>query len=158
MRRVARGGLHRARRPAAPDRGDAALGAGVLSAVSGLGAAERGGDRYDTIVVDPPAFAKSRSAIDGALRGYKDINLRAMRLLTPGGMLFTASCSFHLSRPLFHEMLEAAAADSGRRIVLRELQDKVVDLGGMRALGFCVSVAHAFVTLERRRPRTRAAA
>jgi len=92
-----------------------------------LRAAERSGERYDTIVVDPPAFAKSRSAIEGALRGYKDINLRAMRLLAPGGLLFTASCSFHLSRGLFHEMLEAAAADSGRRIVLRELRGQPLD-------------------------------
>ena len=92
-----------------------------------LRAAERAGDRYDTIVVDPPAFAKSRSAIDGALRGYKDINLRAIRLLARGGLLFTASCSFHLSRPLFHEMLEAAAADSGRRVVLRELRGQPLD-------------------------------
>ena len=92
-----------------------------------LRGAERSGERYDTIVVDPPAFAKSRSAIEGALRGYKDINLRAMRLLAPGGMLFSASCSFHLSRALFHEMLEAAAADSGRRIVLRELRGQPLD-------------------------------
>ena len=92
-----------------------------------LRSAERGGERYDTIVVDPPAFAKSRSAIEGALRGYKDINLRAMRLLAPGGLLFTASCSFHLSRALFHEMLEAAAADSGRRIVLREIRGQPLD-------------------------------
>ena len=92
-----------------------------------LRSAERSGERYDTIVVDPPAFAKSRAAIEGALRGYKDINLRAMRLLAPGGMLFSASCSFHLSRALFHEMLEAAAADSGRRIVLRELRGQPLD-------------------------------
>ena len=92
-----------------------------------LRSAERSGERYDTIVLDPPAFAKSRSAIAGALRGYKDINLRAMRLLAPGGLLFTASCSFHLSRSLFHEMLEAAAADSGRRIVLREMLGQPLD-------------------------------
>ena len=92
-----------------------------------LRAAERRGDRYDTIVIDPPAFAKSRSALAGALRGYKEINLRAMRLLTPGGMLFTASCSFHLSRALFQEMLEAAASDSGRRIALRELRGQPLD-------------------------------
>lgn len=92
-----------------------------------LRAAERGSDRYDTIVLDPPAFAKSRAAIEGALRGYKDINLRAMRLLAPGGLLFTASCSFHLSRSLFHEMLEAAAADSGRKIVLREMCAQPID-------------------------------
>ena len=92
-----------------------------------LRAAERRGDRYDTIVVDPPAFAKSRAALPGALRGYKDVNLRAMRLLAPGGMLFTASCSYHLARPLFQEMLEAAAADSGRRIALRELRGQPLD-------------------------------
>jgi 23S rRNA (cytosine1962-C5)-methyltransferase len=92
-----------------------------------LRTAERRGDRYDTIVVDPPAFAKSRSALPGALRGYKDINLRAMRLLAPGGLLFTASCSFHLSRAMFHEMLEAAAADSGRRIVIREIRGQPLD-------------------------------
>jgi 23S rRNA (cytosine1962-C5)-methyltransferase len=92
-----------------------------------LRAAERSGERYDTIVLDPPAFAKSRSAIEGALRGYKDINLRAMRLLAPGGLLFTASCSFHLSRELFHEMLEAAAADSGRQMVLREMTAQPLD-------------------------------
>ena len=92
-----------------------------------LRAEERRGGRYDTIVVDPPAFAKSRNALTGALRGYKDVNLRAMRLLTPGGLLFTASCSFHLSRALFQEMLEAAAADSGRRIALRELRGQPLD-------------------------------
>ena len=92
-----------------------------------LRAAERRRDRFETIVVDPPAFAKSRAALSGALRGYKEVNLRAMRLLAPGGMLFTASCSFHLSRSLFHEMLEAAAADSGRRIALRELRGQPLD-------------------------------
>ena len=83
--------------------------------------------QFDTIVLDPPAFAKSRSSIPAALRGYKDINMRAMRLLAPGGMLFTASCSFHLSKSLFLEMLEAAAADSGRRITLREFRGQPVD-------------------------------
>jgi 23S rRNA (cytosine1962-C5)-methyltransferase len=92
-----------------------------------LRAAERGGERYDTIVVDPPAFAKSRQALGGALRGYKDVNLRAMRLLAPGGLLFTASCSFHVTRPLFLEMLESAAADSGRRLALRELRGQPLD-------------------------------
>lgn len=80
---------------------------------------QRAGERFDTIVLDPPAFAKSRSALAGALRGYKEINLRAMRLLSPGGLLFTASCSFHLAKPLFLDMLRDAAADSGRRIALR---------------------------------------
>ena len=87
-----------------------------------LGARSATAARFDTIVLDPPAFAKTRPSLPAALRGYKEINLRAMRLLAPGGMLFTASCSFHLTKPLFLEMLEEAAADSGRRIVLRELR------------------------------------
>jgi 23S rRNA (cytosine1962-C5)-methyltransferase len=86
-----------------------------------------GADAFDTIVLDPPAFAKTRAALPGALRGYKEINLRAMRLLAPGGFLFTASCSFHLTKPLFLEMLESAAGDSGRRIALRELRGQPRD-------------------------------
>lgn len=92
-----------------------------------LKARERAGDRFDTIVLDPPAFAKTRAALPAAIRGYKEINLRAMRLLSPGGLLFTASCSFHLTKPLFLEMLEDAAADSGRRIVLREIRSQPLD-------------------------------
>jgi len=88
---------------------------------------ERARDRFETIVLDPPAFAKTRAALPAALRGYKEINLRAMRLLTPGGFLFTASCSFHLTKPLFLEMLEDAAADSGRRMALRDLRGQPLD-------------------------------
>jgi 23S rRNA (cytosine1962-C5)-methyltransferase len=92
-----------------------------------LRAWNREGRRFDTIVVDPPAFAKTRGAIDGALRGYKDINLQAMRLLAPGGLLFTASCSFHLSRGLFFEMLTEASGDSGRRFALRAITGQPLD-------------------------------
>ncbi|MDQ4080819.1 MAG: class I SAM-dependent rRNA methyltransferase [Gemmatimonadota bacterium] len=92
-----------------------------------LRAAERRRERFDTIVLDPPAFAKTRNALPAALRGYKEINLRAMRLLALGGVLFTASCSYHLTRPLFLEMLKDAAADSGRRIALRELRGQPLD-------------------------------
>jgi 23S rRNA (cytosine1962-C5)-methyltransferase len=92
-----------------------------------LKASERDRVRFDTIVLDPPAFAKTRAALPAALRGYKEINLRAMRILAPGGMLFTASCSYHLTKPLFLEMLEQAAADSGRRLVLRELRGQPLD-------------------------------
>jgi len=92
-----------------------------------LRAEERAKSRYETIVLDPPAFAKSRAAVQSATRGYKEINLRAMRLLAPGGMLFTASCSFHLTKPAFLAMLEEAAADSGRRVALRQLRGQPVD-------------------------------
>jgi len=81
---------------------------------------QRGGERFDTIVVDPPAFAKSKSGVPGALRGYKDVNLGAMRLLAPGGILVTASCSFHVRRPDFEAAVAAAAADSGRRMTVLE--------------------------------------
>lgn len=92
-----------------------------------LRVAEKAGERFDTIVVDPPAFAKSRNALASALRGYHDVNLRAMRLLSPGGLLFTASCSYHLTKPRFLEMLEGAAQDSGRRIALRGLSGQPLD-------------------------------
>lgn len=92
-----------------------------------LRAWHRAGRRFDTIVVDPPAFAKTRGALDGALRGYKDINLQAMKLLTPGGLLFTASCSFHLSRGHFFDVLQEAAADSGRRFALRAITGQSLD-------------------------------
>lgn len=82
---------------------------------------DRSGELYDTIALDPPAFAKTRDSLEAALRGYHEINLRAMRLLAPGGYLYTASCSFHLTKPLFLEMIERAAEDSGRRLVLRRV-------------------------------------
>jgi 23S rRNA (cytosine1962-C5)-methyltransferase len=92
-----------------------------------LRAREQAGDRFDTIVLDPPAFAKNRGTVPAALRGYKEINLRAMKLTAPGGLLYTASCSFHISKPLFLEMLQAAAADSGRRIALRAIRGQPLD-------------------------------
>ncbi len=82
---------------------------------------ERARERFDTIVLDPPAFAKSRGSVPEALRGYREINLRAMRLLTTGGVLLTASCSFHVRRPEFLAMLVGAAGDSGRRVTLQAL-------------------------------------
>ena len=88
---------------------------------------ERRREMFDTIVLDPPAFAKNRASVDAALRGYKDINLRAMRLLAPGGKLFTASCSFHVGKDLFLDMLSAAASDSGRRLALRAITAQPLD-------------------------------
>ncbi len=79
---------------------------------------ERERRRFDTIVLDPPAFAKTRGAVPQALRGYKEINLRAMKLLAPGGVLLTASCSGHVRRDAFMDMLASAAADSGRHLTL----------------------------------------
>lgn len=88
---------------------------------------ERARGRFDMIVLDPPAFAKTRQALTSALRGYHEINLRAMKLLAPGGALYTASCSYHLTKPLFLEMIERAATDSGRRLALREFIGQALD-------------------------------
>lgn len=79
---------------------------------------ERRGEAFETIVLDPPAFAKTKTSLPRALAGYKEINLRALRLLTPQGVLFTCSCSYHVSRAAFAEMLAAAARDAGRRVEL----------------------------------------
>jgi 23S rRNA (cytosine1962-C5)-methyltransferase len=79
---------------------------------------ERRGEHFEAIVLDPPAFAKTRASLPRALAGYKEINLRAMRILAPGGVLLTCSCSFHVQRPDFQAMLAAAAADSRRRLAL----------------------------------------
>jgi 23S rRNA (cytosine1962-C5)-methyltransferase len=73
-------------------------------------------EQFDTIVLDPPAFAKTKANLERAVAGYKEINLRAMRILAPGGELFTSSCSYHVSRDVFTAMLADAARDSGRRI------------------------------------------
>ena len=72
-----------------------------------------GGGRFDTIVLDPPAFAKTRTARDAAWRGYKEINRRAMQILTPGGFLLTCSCSYHVTEEEFESVVTDAAADSG---------------------------------------------
>lgn len=88
---------------------------------------EREGRRFDAIVLDPPAFAKQKSAVPRALAGYKEINLRAMRLLADGGVLFTASCSFHVGRTAFLNMLADAAADSGRKLVLERVVGQASD-------------------------------
>jgi 23S rRNA (cytosine1962-C5)-methyltransferase len=89
--------------------------------------ARTAGDRYDTIVVDPPAFAKNRSSVSHAMRGYADINRLAMQLLNPGGMMFTASCSHHVGVPEFLEVLEHAAAESGRAMAIRTVTLQPMD-------------------------------
>jgi len=81
---------------------------------------ERAGARYDTIVLDPPAFAKNKASIQNALAGYKEINLRAMRLLSPGGYLVTCSCSYNISEELFAEMIHHASVDSHTPVMMVE--------------------------------------
>jgi 23S rRNA (cytosine1962-C5)-methyltransferase len=81
---------------------------------------ERAGEKFDCINLDPPAFAKNRSAIAGAIRGYKEINLRAMKMLERGGVLITSTCSHHMSEELFLGVLAEAAADAGRDVQILE--------------------------------------
>jgi len=83
--------------------------------------------RYDTIVLDPPAFAKSKRDLDAALRGYKELNLRALKMLRPGGILVTCSCSYHVSQPDFLEMLASAALDAHRTLRLIEVRGQAKD-------------------------------
>ncbi len=83
--------------------------------------------QFDMVVVDPPAFAKNRAHVAAAMRGYHEINRRAMRLVAPGGWMLTASCSFHVQRPQFMDMLARAAADSGRRCVIHRILGQGID-------------------------------
>ena len=83
--------------------------------------------RYDTIVLDPPAFAKTKRDLDAALRGYKELNLRALKMLRPGGILVTCSCSYHLGQSTFLEMLAAGALDAHRSLRLLEVRGQAKD-------------------------------
>ena len=85
------------------------------------------GERYDAVILDPPAFAKSKRDLRKAQRAYKEINLRAMKLLNPGGILITCSCSFHFSRGLMEDTLRSAAADAGRAMRVREWRGQAAD-------------------------------
>jgi 23S rRNA (cytosine1962-C5)-methyltransferase len=88
---------------------------------------EAAGEEYDTIVLDPPAFAKSKRAAEGAMRGYKELNLRAIKMLRPGGTLVTCSCSHHVGLAEFTEVLAAAASDAGRRVQVLEVRGAAPD-------------------------------
>jgi 23S rRNA (cytosine1962-C5)-methyltransferase len=92
-----------------------------------LHALDRRGERFDLVVLDPPAFTKSARTVAQAWRGYKEINLRALRLLSPGGFLLTSSCSFHLSAEDFLAILREATVDSQRGVRLVELRGQSPD-------------------------------
>jgi len=85
------------------------------------------GHSYSTIVLDPPAFAKSKRAAESAIRGYKEMNLRALQMISPGGILVTCSCSHHVSLADFTAAVASAAADAGRRVTLLETRSAAVD-------------------------------
>ncbi len=85
------------------------------------------GQQYDTIVVDPPAFAKSKKMLETAMRGYKELNLRALKMLRPGGVLVTCSCSFHVGETDFMQMLNDAATDAHRSLRILEKRGAAKD-------------------------------
>jgi 23S rRNA (cytosine1962-C5)-methyltransferase len=85
------------------------------------------GRQFATIVLDPPAFAKTNRAVTTALRGYKELNLRALKMLSPGGVLVTCSCSYHVSEADFLEMLAAAALDARRQVRILERRTQAKD-------------------------------
>jgi 23S rRNA (cytosine1962-C5)-methyltransferase len=88
---------------------------------------ETAGERFDTIVLDPPAFAKNRASVKAAARGYKEINLRAIKLLKPGGVLVTCTCSYHMSEEMFLGIIAEAANDAHRRLQLVEKRTQAGD-------------------------------
>jgi 23S rRNA (cytosine1962-C5)-methyltransferase len=92
-----------------------------------LRAAERRRERYDLIILDPPAFAKTRASLDDAIRGYKEINLRAISMLSSGGMLVTCSCSQVMDERTFKKMVCEAAADADRRLIQTDFRCQAGD-------------------------------
>jgi 23S rRNA (cytosine1962-C5)-methyltransferase len=92
-----------------------------------LKAADRSGERFETVVLDPPAFARQKSNLESALRGYKELNLRALKILNPGGFLITCSCSFHVSESDFLEAVASAAVDAHQRVQVVERRTQARD-------------------------------
>ena len=88
---------------------------------------ETAGERFDTIILDPPAFTKSRATVKSGARGYKEINLRALKLLNPGGVLVTCTCSYHLSEQMFLDIISGAALDAHRRVQIVEKRGQSSD-------------------------------
>jgi 23S rRNA (cytosine1962-C5)-methyltransferase len=88
---------------------------------------ETAGERFDTIVLDPPAFAKNRASVKAAERGYNEINLRALKLLNPGGILITCTCSYHMPEHTFLEIIAQAANDAHRKVQVIEKRTQASD-------------------------------
>jgi 23S rRNA (cytosine1962-C5)-methyltransferase len=100
-----------------------------------LRSAQRNKERFDLVILDPPAFAKTRSTLSDALRGYREINLRAISLLKPGGVLASCSCSQALDDVRFRYMISGAAADAGRRLVMLDFRHQSADHPALAGYG-----------------------
>ncbi|MBV8820915.1 MAG: methyltransferase domain-containing protein, partial [Acidobacteriaceae bacterium] len=98
--------------------------ADVFELLAGYASARR---QFQTVILDPPAFAKSRHHLDAALGAYKEINLKALRLLPAGGILVTCSCSHHVSEPAFFEVVAEAALDAGKKLRVLERRTQSQD-------------------------------
>lgn len=99
----------------------------VANVFDALREMETAGERFDTIILDPPAFTKSRETVKSGARGYKEINLRALKLLNPGGVLVTCTCSYHMSEQMFLDIIAGAALDAHRRVQILEKRGQSSD-------------------------------
>ena len=99
----------------------------VANVFDALREMETAGERFDTIILDPPAFTKSRETVKSGARGYKEINLRALKLLNPGGVLVTCTCSYHMSEQMFLDIIAGAALDAHRRVQIIEKRGQSSD-------------------------------
>jgi 23S rRNA (cytosine1962-C5)-methyltransferase len=99
----------------------------VANVFDALREMETAGERFDTIILDPPAFTKSRETVKSGARGYKEINLRALKLLNPGGVLVTCTCSYHMSEQMFLDIIAGAALDAHRRVQIVEKRGQSSD-------------------------------
>jgi 23S rRNA (cytosine1962-C5)-methyltransferase len=99
----------------------------VVNVFDALREMETAGQRFDTIILDPPAFTKSRETVKSGARGYKEINLRALKLLNTGGVLVTCTCSYHMSEQMFLDIIAGAALDAHRRVQIVEKRGQSSD-------------------------------
>ena len=99
----------------------------VANVFDALREMDTAGERFDTIILDPPAFTKSRETVKSGARGYKEINLRALKLLNPGGVLVTCTCSYHMSEQMFLDIIAGAALDAHRRVQIIEKRGQSSD-------------------------------
>ncbi len=111
---------------------------------------EKKGERFDVIVLDPPAFVKSKKEINDAIRGYKEINMTAMKLLQDGGILVTSSCSHHIERDLFTDILVKAASDAGKTARLLEFRSQGRDHPVLMPMKETEYLKCAFVEIAKR--------